>query len=99
MRVPTITGSATDVTLELKQEVTADQINAAMKEASEGAMKGILQYTDEPLVSVDIIGNKHSVIFDSGLTSANGNMVKIMGWYDNEAGYAARLTDLCEKLA
>ena len=99
MRVPTITGSATDVTIQLKQEVTADQINAAMKAASEGAMKGILQYTEEPLVSVDIIGNKHSVIFDSGLTSANGNMVKIMGWYDNEAGYAARLTDLCERLA
>lgn len=99
MRVPIITGSATDVTVELKQDVTAQQINAAMKTASEGAMKGILQYTEEPLVSVDIIDNKHSVIFDSGLTSANGNMIKIMGWYDNEAGYATRLTDLCEKLA
>jgi len=99
MRVPTITGSATDVALVLSRETTAEEINAAMKAAAEGPMKGILQYTDEPLVSVDIIGNKHSCIFDSELTSANGNLVKIMGWYDNEAGYAARLSDLCEKLA
>lgn len=99
MRVPTITGSATDVAVVLSKETTAEEINAAMKAAAEGPMKGILQYTDEPLVSVDIIGNKHSCIFDSDLTSANGNLVKIMGWYDNEAGYAARLSDLCEKLA
>lgn len=99
LRVPTITGSATDVTVELKREVTADEVNAAMKSASEGLLKGILQYSTLPLVSVDIIGNKHSCIFDSDLTSANGNMVKIMGWYDNEAGYSARLADLCEKLA
>lgn len=99
MRVPTITGSATDVTVELKKEATAEEVNAAMKAAAEGPMKGILQYTDLPLVSVDIIGNKHSCIFDSDLTSANGNMVKIMGWYDNEAGYSARLADLCERFA
>jgi glyceraldehyde 3-phosphate dehydrogenase len=99
LRVPTITGSATDVTLELKREVTAEEINAAMKAAADGPMKGILQYSTLPLVSVDIIGNKHSCIFDSELTSANGNLVKIMGWYDNEAGYSARLADLCEKLA
>jgi glyceraldehyde 3-phosphate dehydrogenase len=99
MRVPTITGSATDVTVELKKEATAEEINAAMKAAAEGPMKGILQYTDLPLVSVDIIGNKHSCIFDSDLTSANGNMVKIMGWYDNEAGYSARMADLCERFA
>jgi glyceraldehyde 3-phosphate dehydrogenase len=99
MRVPTITGSATDVTVELKKEATADEINAAMKAAAEGPLKGILEYTELPLVSVDIIGNKHSCIFDSGLTSANGNMVKIMGWYDNEAGYSARMADLCERFA
>jgi glyceraldehyde 3-phosphate dehydrogenase len=97
--VPTITGSATDVTVVLERETTKEEINAAMKAAADGPMKGILQYTDEPLVSVDIIGNKHSCIFDSDLTSANGNLVKIMGWYDNEAGYSARLADLCEKLA
>jgi glyceraldehyde 3-phosphate dehydrogenase len=99
LRVPTITGSATDVTVVLERETTKEEINAAMKAAADGPMKGILQYTDEPLVSVDIIGNKHSCIFDSDLTSANGNLVKIMGWYDNEAGYSARLADLCEKLA
>jgi glyceraldehyde 3-phosphate dehydrogenase len=99
LRVPTITGSATDVTLILNRETTKEEINAAMKAASEGPMKGILQYSDEPLVSVDIIGNKHSCIFDSDLTSANGNLVKIMGWYDNEAGYSARLSDLCERIA
>ena len=99
LRVPTITGSATDVTLILNRETTKEEINAAMKAAADGPMKGILQYSDEPLVSVDIIGNIHSCIFDSDLTSANGNLVKIMGWYDNEAGYAARLADLCERLA
>jgi len=99
LRVPTITGSATDVTLILNRETTKEEINAAMKAASEGPMKGILQYSEEPLVSVDIIGNKHSCIFDADLTSANGNLVKIMGWYDNEAGYSARLADLCERLA
>jgi glyceraldehyde 3-phosphate dehydrogenase len=99
MRVPTITGSATDVAVQLKTPATAEEINAAMKEAADGPLKGILEYTDLPLVSVDIIGNKHSCIFDSQLTSANGNLVKIMGWYDNEAGYSARLADLCEKLA
>jgi len=99
LRVPTITGSATDVTLILNRETTKEEINAAMKAASEGPMKGVLQYSEEPLVSVDIIGNKHSCIFDADLTSANGNLVKIMGWYDNEAGYSARLADLCERLA
>jgi glyceraldehyde 3-phosphate dehydrogenase len=99
LRVPTITGSATDVSVVLKRDVTAEEINAAMKAAAEGPMKGILQYTDLPLVSVDIVGSKYSCVFDSQLTSANGNLVKIMGWYDNEAGYSARLADLCERLA
>lgn len=99
LRVPTITGSATDVTLILKREVTREEVNAAMKAASEGALKGILQYSEEPLVSVDIIGSKYSCIFDSELTSAQGNLVKIMGWYDNEAGYSARMADMAERLA
>jgi glyceraldehyde 3-phosphate dehydrogenase len=98
LRVPTITGSATDVSLILKREVTADEINAAIKMAADNELKGILQYTDEPLVSADIVGSSYSCIFDSELTSAQGNFIKIMGWYDNEAGYAARLADMAVKL-
>lgn len=99
MRVPTITGSATDLTVELATETTAEEINAAMKEAAEGPLKGILEYTDEPIVSTDIIGNPHSCIFDSDITSVNGNLVKVLGWYDNEAGYSARMADMVEKAA
>jgi len=99
MRVPVADGSLTDLTAILKKEVTAEEVNAAMKSAAEGSLKGILEYTDEPLVSVDIIGNPHSNIFDSGLTSANGTMVKVVGWYDNEAGYSARSADLIARLA
>ncbi|TNE27679.1 MAG: type I glyceraldehyde-3-phosphate dehydrogenase [Bacteroidetes bacterium] len=99
MRVPTITGSATDLTVELEKAVTAEEINAAMKEAAEGELKGVLEYTDEPIVSADIIGNKHSCIFDSDITSVNGNMVKVLGWYDNEAGYSARMADMVERAA
>ena len=80
VRVPTPDGSLTDLTAILSKEVTAEQVNAAMKSASEGALKGILEYTDEPLVSVDIVGNTHSCIFDSSLTSANGTLVKLLGW-------------------
>ncbi len=99
MRVPVPNGSLTDFTAILKKEVTVEQINQAMKEASEsGALKGILQYTDEPLVSIDIVGNTHSCIFDSGMTSANGTMVKVIGWYDNEAGYSNRAADLIVKV-
>lgn len=97
MRVPTLTGSATDVTLTLGREVTKEEINAAMKEASETYLKGILEYTEDPIVSADIVGNPHSCIFDAGITSANGNLVKIMGWYDNEAGYSARMADMTER--
>ena len=96
MRVPTLTGSATDVTLTLNRAVTKEEINAAMKEASETYLKGILEYTEDPIVSADIVGNPHSCIFDAGITSANGNLVKIMGWYDNEAGYSARMADMTE---
>ncbi len=99
MRVPTITGSATDVTLLLEREVTAEEINAAMRDAANGSMKGFLKYTEDPIVSADIMGDTHSCIFDSLLTSANGNLVKIMGWYDNEAGYSARMADLLIKMA
>ena len=99
MRVPTITGSATDLTVQLSREVTAEEINAAMKEAAEGPLKGILMYTEDPIVSSDIVGDKHSCIFDAGITSAKGNLVKVLGWYDNEAGYSARLANLVERLA
>ena len=99
MRVPTITGSATDLTVQLSREVTAEEINAAMKEAADGPLKGILMYTEDPIVSSDIVGDKHSCIFDAGVTSAKGNLVKVLGWYDNEAGYSARLANLVERLA
>lgn len=99
MRVPTITGSATDLTVQLSKDVTAEEINAAMKEAAEGPLKGILMYTEDPIVSSDIVGDKHSCIFDAGVTSAKGNLVKVLGWYDNEAGYSARLADLVERIA
>ena len=99
MRVPTITGSATDLTVQLSRAVTAEEINTAMKEAAEGPLKGILMYTEDPIVSSDIVGDKHSCIFDAGVTSAKGNLVKVLGWYDNEAGYSARLADLVERIA
>jgi glyceraldehyde 3-phosphate dehydrogenase len=95
MRVPTITGSATDVTVELSREVTAEEINAAMKAAAPN-MKGAMRYTEDPIVSADIIGDEHGCIFDALLTSTNGNLVKVMGWYDNESGYSARMVDLLD---
>lgn len=98
IRVPTPTGSMTDLTAILKRPATAQEVNAAMKKASEGPMKGFLEYSEEPLVSVDIIGNGHSCIYDAGLTLAKGTTVKIFGWYDNEAGYAARVADLVERI-
>jgi glyceraldehyde 3-phosphate dehydrogenase len=99
MRVPIPNGSLTDFTLELKKEATVAEINAAMKKASEGSMKGILEYTEDPIVSIDIIGNTHSCIFDSALTSVSGKMVKVVGWYDNEAGYSNRAADLISRIA
>lgn len=94
VRVPTPDGSLTDLTAILKRDVTAEEINAAMKEAAEGDLKGILEYTEDPIVSIDIVGNTHSCIFDASLTSTNGNLVKVLGWYDNEFGYATRVADL-----
>jgi glyceraldehyde 3-phosphate dehydrogenase len=88
----------TDLTVILRKTASVAEINAAMREAAEGVMKGILEYSDEPLVSIDIVGNPHSCIFDSGLTYANGTMVKVVGWYDNEAGYSNRTADLTVKI-
>jgi glyceraldehyde 3-phosphate dehydrogenase len=97
MRVPVPDGSLTDLTVVMKKALTVDQINEAMKIAANSSLKNILAYTDEPLVSIDIVGNPHSCIYDSELTSVIGNMVKIVGWYDNEAGYSNRLIELAIK--
>ncbi|MDR0437435.1 MAG: type I glyceraldehyde-3-phosphate dehydrogenase [Bacteroidales bacterium] len=100
MRVPTPDGSVVDLTCELNKAATVEEINAAMKEAANSTMKGILEYTEDPIVSVDIIGNPHSAIFDAGLTKImDGNFVKIVAWYDNEAGYSHRVADLVMRLA
>ena len=99
MRVPVPDGSLTDLTLIVSNPVpTVEEINNAFKEASETYLHSILEFTSDPLVSVDIVGNSHSVVFDSELTSVIGNMVKLVGWYDNEAGYSNRLVDLIDKL-
>jgi glyceraldehyde 3-phosphate dehydrogenase len=100
MRVPTPDGSVVDLTAEMSRNVTKEEINAAIKEAAEGPMKGILQYTSDPIVSIDIVDNTHSSIFDSLLTQVmDGNMVKVISWYDNEKGYSTRVGDLAAKLA
>jgi glyceraldehyde 3-phosphate dehydrogenase len=100
MRVPTPDGSVVDLTVELEKAATKEEINAAMKKAAEGPMKGILEYVDEPIVSTDIIDNKHSSIFDSMLTQVlDNNFVKVVSWYDNEKGYSTRICDLTEKMA
>ena len=100
-RVPTPDGSMVDLTVELDREVTAVEINAAMKKAAEGELAGILEYTEDPIVSIDIVGNDHSSIFDSGLTMVMGgksNLVKVVSWYDNEWGYSNRVKDLVKIL-
>ncbi|WP_299552750.1 type I glyceraldehyde-3-phosphate dehydrogenase [Seonamhaeicola sp.] len=94
IRVPVINGSLTDITFNVKDAVTIEKINNTFKEASQHSYKGILEYTEDPIVSIDIIGNTHSCIFDSQMTSVIGNMVKIIGWYDNETGYSKRIIDL-----
>jgi len=99
MRVPVPDGSITDFTAFVKKSASVDEINAAFKAASEGALKGILEYNEDPIVSSDILGNPHSCIFDSELTMTDGgNLVKIVGWYDNEAGYSHRLAELATKV-
>jgi glyceraldehyde 3-phosphate dehydrogenase len=98
MRVPIPDGSLTDFTVILKKEVTVAEVNAAMKQAAEGKMKGILRYTEDPIVSIDIVGDPHSCIFDAELTSTSGSLVKVVGWYDNEAGYSNRAADLITRI-
>lgn len=98
IRVPVPDGSMTDLTFVVKNPPTETQINKAMKTASECSLKGVLAYTEDPIVSVDIIGEANSCVFDALLTSVIGNMVKVVGWYDNEAGYSNRLIDLVQKM-
>ena len=98
VRVPTPDGSLTDLTAILKKEVTIEEVNAAFEAAASGSLKGILEYSTAPLVSIDIVGNPHSNVFDSPSTMADGTMVKVVGWYDNEWGYASRTVDLVSKL-
>ena len=98
IRVPTPTGSVTDLTAVLKQDVTIEQVNEAMRAAANGEMNGILCYSEDPLVSSDIVGDPHSCIFDSDLTRVSKNVVKLFGWYDNETGYANRVVDLVSRI-
>ncbi|MEP7168095.1 MAG: type I glyceraldehyde-3-phosphate dehydrogenase [Bacteroidota bacterium] len=98
LRVPVISGSITEITCILKKDTDVKSINAAFKKAAETTLKGILEYTEDPIVSVDIIGNTHSCIFDSLLTSVVGKMAKVSGWYDNEMGYSSRIAELVAKV-
>ncbi len=99
IRVPVLNGSLTDFTCSLRTTPTVEEINAAFKQASQGAMMDILEYTEDPIVSVDILDNPHSCIFDSKLTSVVGGLVKVVGWYDNEMGYSSRLANLVEEIS
>ena len=94
IRVPVSNGSLTDITFNVEKTVSIEDINQAFKYAAEHDYKNILEYTEDPIVSIDIVGNTHSCIFDSQMTSVIGNMVKIIGWYDNETGYSSRIIDL-----
>ncbi|GAA4093670.1 type I glyceraldehyde-3-phosphate dehydrogenase [Mucilaginibacter panaciglaebae] len=98
IRVPVLNGSLTDFTCILRSQPTVQDINLAFKQAAQGDMKNILEYTDDPIVSADIVGNTHSCVFDARLTSIVGGLVKVVGWYDNEMGYSSRLADLIEKI-
>jgi len=99
IRVPVANGSLTDITFNVTKTVSVSDINTAFKKASEDQFKGILEYTEDPIVSIDIVGNTHSCVFDAQMTSVIGNMVKIIGWYDNETGYSSRIIDLILKLS
>jgi glyceraldehyde 3-phosphate dehydrogenase len=99
LRVPTPDASITDFVAVLKKPVTKEEVNTAMKDASAGGMKGILEYTADEVVSADIIGNEHSCIFDSKLTMAQGSTAKVFGWYDNEWGFSCRVVDLLKRIA
>ena len=98
MRVPVPDGSVVDLTCEVGRETSVEEINAALKAAAEGPMKGILAYTEDPIVSADVVGDPHSSIVDSALTMVNGTTVKVVSWYDNEWGYSCRVVELCQKL-
>ncbi|QNE16966.1 type I glyceraldehyde-3-phosphate dehydrogenase [Kribbella qitaiheensis] len=99
VRVPVVDGSLTDLVVELSEPATAEQVNRAFADAASGYLKGLLRYNEDPIVSRDIIGDPSSCIFDAPLTQANGNIVKVFGWYDNEWGYTSRLLDLTELVA
>ncbi len=100
MRVPVKDGSVVDLVAELEKDATAEEINAAMKAAAEGPLKGILEYCEDPIVSCDVIGNAHSSVFDAlSTTSMDGNFIKVVSWYDNEWGYSNRCVDLFKKMA
>jgi glyceraldehyde 3-phosphate dehydrogenase len=99
MRVPVPDGSVVDLTFEMERPATKEQINAAVKAAAEGPMKGILEYTEDPIVSVDIVGNPHSSIFDAQSTMVTGNLAKVISWYDNEIGYSNRVVDLIKAIS
>ena len=99
IRVPVLNGSLTDFTCILRKPATVEEINEAFKHAAEGPMKNVLEYTEDPIVSTDILGNTHSCIFDAQLTSIVGGLVKVVGWYDNEMGYSSRLADLVERIS
>ncbi len=98
IRVPVLNGSLTDFTCTLKKKTTIEEINAAFKAAADGELSKVMQYTEDPIVSVDVINNPYSCVFDSQLTSIVGGLVKVVGWYDNESGYANRLVDVVEQL-
>lgn len=98
IRVPVPNGSLTDITLKVKRETTIEEVNAAFKLASETSLAHILEFTKEPIVSIDIVGNRHSCVFDAQMTSViGGDFVKVIGWYDNEIGYSSRLMDIISK--
>ena len=99
IRVPVPNGSLCDITMNVKKNVTIEEVNALFKKAALGSFKNIIEYTEDPIVSIDIIGNSHSCVFDSQMTSVIGNMVKIIGWYDNESGYSSRIIDLILKIS
>ncbi|QAA80285.1 type I glyceraldehyde-3-phosphate dehydrogenase [Aequorivita sp. H23M31] len=99
IRVPVPNGSLTDITFNVKRETSIEEINKAFKKASENSLKGIVEYTEDPIVSIDIVGNHHSCVFDAGMTSVIAKMVKIIGWYDNEVGYSSRIVDLIKRIA
>jgi len=98
VRAPVATGSLTDFVVTLGRETTVDEVNGAFREAAGGALSGLLQYAEDPIVSTDVNGSSYSCVFDSPLTMARGSMVKVFGWYDNEWGYSCRLVDLIGRL-